>query len=313
MTFKGSADLKADLRFPAVRCCLFDMDGLLLNSEDIYTDVTNIILREHGRPDLPWTLKAQLQGRPGPESARLFQEWAQLPISHDEYVKRMAELQLEHFKHCKPLPGVAQLLRTLSRSTSGTSSWPIHMAVATSSHRNVFDVKTGSDEAKPLFTPDIFPPSQIVCGDDPRVPKGRGKPLPDIYLTALDTVNQTIASSGSGEPPVTPAECLVFEDAVPGCEAGRRAGCQVVWCPHPGLLAEYRGQEKEVLAGVTGSHKQQDLERAGASTFEDSPGHVGEVDDGWAELLHSLEDFDYNKYGICRPKDDSARPSGHAP
>lgn len=273
------------------------MDGLLINSEDIYTDVTNIILRENGRPDLPWSLKAQLQGRPGPEATRLFQEWAQLRIPDEEFKKRNSELQLEYFNHCKPLPGVLDLLQTLSRSTS-KSGHNVHLGVATSSHRNIFDIKTGNADTKPLFSPEIFPPSQIVCGDDTRVPKGRGKPLPDIYLTALETVNQTIAASGSSEPPVLPEECLVFEDAVPGCEAGRRAGCRVVWCPHEGLLNEYEGLEKQVLAGTTGGHKQEDLERAGPSKFEGSPGHVGEIDDGWAELLGSLEDFDYAKYGI---------------
>lgn len=277
------------------------MDGLLLNSEDVYTDVTNTILREHGRPDLPWSLKAQLQGRPGPEAGRLFQEWAKLPMTNEEFVKRNAELQKERFEQCKPLPGVTQLLRTLSRSTSGTSGRKIHMAVATSSHRNMFEVKTSSKAAAALFTPDIFPPSQIVCGDDPRIPKGRGKPLPDIYLTALETVNQAIEASGSDEPPVRPDECLVFEDAVPGCEAGRRAGCRIIWCPHPGLLGEYRGREQEVMAGATGEHKQEDLEHAGASRFEGSPGHVGKIDDGWAEFMSSLEHFDYEKYGINVP------------
>ena len=42
------------------------MDGLLIDSEDIYTICTNAVLREYGRPDLPWKIKAQLQGRPGP-------------------------------------------------------------------------------------------------------------------------------------------------------------------------------------------------------------------------------------------------------
>lgn len=56
-----------------------------------------------------------------------------------------------------------------------------------------------------------------------------------------------------------------------------------------------------MLAGITGSHRQEDLERAGASKFEASPGHVGKIDDGWAELLSSLEDFDYDKYNIHRP------------
>lgn len=50
-----------------IRACLFDMDGLLINSEDIYTEVTNQILEEHGKGKLPWEIKIQLQGRPGPD------------------------------------------------------------------------------------------------------------------------------------------------------------------------------------------------------------------------------------------------------
>lgn len=43
------------------------MDGLLIDSEDRYTQITNEVLRKYGKPDLPWSIKAQLQGRPGPE------------------------------------------------------------------------------------------------------------------------------------------------------------------------------------------------------------------------------------------------------
>jgi pseudouridine-5'-monophosphatase len=43
------------------------MDGLLIDSEDKYTIVTNIILQEFGKPNLPWAVKAQLQGRPAKE------------------------------------------------------------------------------------------------------------------------------------------------------------------------------------------------------------------------------------------------------
>jgi len=56
---------------PTIRACLFDMDGLLIDSEDLYTVCTNEVLREYGRPDLPWNIKAQLQGRPGPEVCNL--------------------------------------------------------------------------------------------------------------------------------------------------------------------------------------------------------------------------------------------------
>jgi beta-phosphoglucomutase-like phosphatase (HAD superfamily) len=54
-------------RLPRIRACLFDMDGLLLNTEDIYTFITNSILHDYGKPNLPWSIKAQLQGRPAPE------------------------------------------------------------------------------------------------------------------------------------------------------------------------------------------------------------------------------------------------------
>ena len=78
--------------FPPVRACLFDMDGLLIDSEDKYTDVTNAILREFGRPDLPWHIKATLQGRSGPAAGKIFSEWAQLPLTYTEFMERQLAL-----------------------------------------------------------------------------------------------------------------------------------------------------------------------------------------------------------------------------
>ena len=103
---------------------------------------------------------------------------------------------------------------------------------------------------------------------------------------------------------------MVFEDAVPGVEAGRRAGMQVVWCPHEGLLKEYKGREKEVLAGLMGEHKddgegagivrdvKDDVEGKEERTHRRIEGKPGEIDDGWALLLKSLEDFPFEWYGI---------------
>lgn len=65
-------------------------------------------------------------------------------------------------------------------------------------------------------------------GDDARIPPMKGKPDPFIYLLALKTINDALPPDGSIEN-IKPSECLVFEDSVPGVEAGRRAGCQVVW------------------------------------------------------------------------------------
>lgn len=59
--------IDTDYRLPRIRACLFDMDGLLIDSEDKYTLITNEVLAMYGKPDLPWSIKAQLQGRPQPE------------------------------------------------------------------------------------------------------------------------------------------------------------------------------------------------------------------------------------------------------
>lgn len=49
---------------PHIKACLFDMDGLLIDTEEKYTAVKNEILAEYGRPNVPWSVKAQLMGRP---------------------------------------------------------------------------------------------------------------------------------------------------------------------------------------------------------------------------------------------------------
>jgi pseudouridine-5'-monophosphatase len=275
---------------PPIKAALFDMDGLLIDSEDIYTLCTNQLLTKYGRPTLPWSIKAQLQGRPGPQAGAIFHAWANLPITPEEYMKENTELQKELFPNTQPLPGVLDLLKGLKEK--GTK-----MALATSSHAGNYVLK--SSHLPELFA--YFAPEHQVLGDDPRIPKGRGKPAPDIYLLALSTLNDTLRSKG--EPEIKPEECLVFEDSVPGVESGRRAGMQVVWCPHPGLREEYKGREKEVLAGLTGEHKEDEEEELKKTEVKVKEGKrrvgaPGEIDDDWARLYASLEDFPYQSYGI---------------
>ncbi|SMR61672.1 unnamed protein product [Zymoseptoria tritici ST99CH_3D1] len=263
---------------PAIRACLFDMDGLLIDSEDKYTICTNEVLKRYGKPELPWHIKAQMQGRPGPSAGKIFQDWAQLPVQREEYMAQVNESQRKHFPTCKPLPGVPELLSTLARRTDP----PVSIALATSSHKGNFELKTG--HMAELF--DVFEQEHRVLGDDERIPAGRGKPAPDIYLLALETINARLRREGKKE--IAPAMCLVFEDSVPGVESGRRAGMQVVWCPHPGLLNEYKGREEEVLAGLTGEMKE-------SGEKMPAPGAIG---DGWARLYSSLEGFPYADYGL---------------
>lgn len=163
------------------------------------------------------------------------------------------------------------------------------MALATSSARVNFELKTA--HIKDLFR--MFPLPQQIVGDDPRVPRGRGKPAPDIYLVALETINVRRRAEGKDE--VRPEECLVFEDSVPGAESGRRAGMRVVWVPHPGLLGEYKGREEMVLAGTMGEADRDDAQVGGVAVGK---GIVGEIGDGGGELRITLEDFDYARYGI---------------
>lgn len=196
-------------------------------------------------------------------------------------------LQQKHFTKTQPLKGVAKLLKDLSN----TSDPNIRLALATSSHRGNFFIKTNHLEE--LFS--VFPEQQRILGDDPRIPPGRGKPAPDIYLLALKSINDAQNSV------IRPEECLVFEDSVPGVEAGRRAGMQVIWCPHPDLLEEVEshGEDKvaQVLAGLTGEYREV-VETPSAHLAQNSPGSPGDIGDGWALLLPNLESFPYEKFGI---------------
>jgi pseudouridine-5'-monophosphatase len=275
------------------------MDGLLLDTEDIYTLCVNMILEKYGKGTLPWSIKAKLQGRPGPAANKLFHDWAELPITQEEYITENTALQKKLFPNTKPLPGITDLLGHLGRTrywdvkegaaaehakNNDRDSEPrrVHIALATSSHLGNFKVKTNHLEE--LFA--VFPSHRRVLGDDTRLTPGRGKPLPDIFLLALKTINDSLPE---GETPIKPEECLVFEDSVPGVEAGRRAGMRVIWCPHPMLKNEYAGREEEVLAGRTGEAGDVDLHQ------------VGEIGDGWAEYMLNLVDFPYNKFGMVIP------------
>jgi pseudouridine-5'-monophosphatase len=255
------------------------MDGLLLDSEDKYSLITNEILARYGKPPMPWSIKAQIQGRPAPTALPILEAWAQLPISTEQYIAEQVELQQKYFPECLPLPGVEKLLEKLSRATTADGKGKVHIALATSSKTAQFQMKTSHLEK--MF--EVFVSQRRVLGDDERIPPGRGKPAPEIYLLALKTINESLPE---GEKEILPEECLVFEDSVPGIESGRRAGMRCVWVPHPELHGEYKGREAEVLAG-----------RTGVGGPEDSH-QLGELDDGWADHLWSLEDFPYEKYGI---------------
>ncbi len=125
------------------------------------------------------------------------------------------------------------------------------------------------------------------------------KPMPDVFLLALGRIN---AHLGLGEKEVKPEECLVFEDSVAGVEAGRRAGMRVCWVPHKGLRDVWRGMEGKVLEGKS-EEVDNGMDMEIKLYEEQKDQHREELsclwsEDGWAAMLMSLEEFNYEDYGI---------------
>lgn len=259
------------------------MDGLLINSEDVITISMNQLLERYGRPVLTSSIRAKLMGIPDSSNGDLFHDYAQLPISREQWARESKEHMRQLFQDCKPLPGAEKLLSNLSRACSASGE-RIELGLASSTKSDTYELKTSRPETKRLLG--YFQDERRVLGDDPRVRHGRGKPAPDIYLLALDVINSTLDSRKNA---IKPSECLVFEDSVAGVEAGRRAGMRVVWVPNADVAVEYQARYKDVLAG-----------RSGVFEIGDD-WQSGDIDDGWAEGITSLEHFDYKQYGINVP------------
>ena len=186
----------------AVTHILFDMDGLLLDTEIIYTEVTQQIVGRYGKV-FDWSIKSNMIGRPSTDTARYLVEALSLPMKPEEYLAERDVLLRAAFPSCQALPGAKELVEHLTNHR-------IPIAVATSSSRDLYEVKIQNHEWFTLF-------DAVVTGDDPNVK--RGKPAPDIFLCAAKKLN------------ANPATTLVFEDAPSGLTAAKTAGMRAVVVP----------------------------------------------------------------------------------
>jgi len=199
--------------YAPVTHALFDMDGLLLDTEIIYTQVTQQIVGRFGKI-FDWSIKSNMLGRRAEESSRYLVNALQLPISPEDYLNERDALLREAFPLCAELPGAKKLVSHLSNIA-------VPIAVASSSSRELFELKVKNHPWFSLF-------DAIVTGDDPDIREG--KPAPDIFLRAAKLID------GS------PKHTLVFEDAPSGLAAATAAGMRTVVVPDANMdRSRYQG------------------------------------------------------------------------
>ena len=191
--------------FRSITHVVYDMDGLLLDTESLHQRVNSEIARSYGKTFNP-EVKMAIAGRPTLESAKILVDMLQLPLTPEEYLVERNKLLYPLYPTARTLPGTIELTQHLAKHN-------IPQAIASSSSRYHFELKTVNHQQwLKTFT-------TITLGDDPEI--SRGKPAPDIFLLAAKRLN------------AAPEQCLVFEDSVAGMKAAIAAGMSVVVIPDP--------------------------------------------------------------------------------
>ena len=189
-----------------IAAVLFDLDGVLTDSEPWWDAVRVEFARAHDRP---WTHADQLAVM-GANS----REWAEIMRSrlHLEHLDAEAiqdavvDGVVERYRTLPSpvIPGAPDAVRRIAASRP--------VAIASSSHRRVIEAAVDALGLHGVF-------GAIVSSDE--VP--RGKPAPDVYLLAAARLG------------VSADRCLVVEDSLNGVKAGKSAGAYVVLVPNPSV------------------------------------------------------------------------------
>jgi HAD superfamily hydrolase (TIGR01509 family) len=183
-----------------IKAAIFDMDGLLIDSERIIMQACIIAAKQVG---ITYTQAeyVELIGRAGPDSTRIMVEQLGGVESFNQVMQGL-DAQLAQYNHTFPLKqGVLDLLKHYQSNNvicSVASSSPAHHITHRLSHVGVLD---------------YF--NHITSGQEVT----RGKPCPDIYLLAVEKLG------------IKAEECIAFEDSENGALAAIAAGLKVVVVP----------------------------------------------------------------------------------
>lgn len=195
----------------ALRAVLFDMDGLLVDSEPVWSVAEAEVMDWLGGP---WNLdvKAQCVGRRVDESCRILVSIAQSQVDPRAVEERLVGRMCELFRASLPLlPGAVALLDAVRAAGLRT-------ALVSSSYRALVDA------ALETLGKDRF--DVTVAGDE----VVNAKPDPEPYVTAAGALG------------VRPGECVVVEDSAAGATSGTAAGCHVVVVPNVVLVPPAPGR-----------------------------------------------------------------------
>ena len=181
---------------------VFDMDGVLIESEEIWDAVREAYVRErNGRYDEE--IQRAMMGMSSPEWSRYLHETAGVADEpdaiNDEVVRRM----LDAYRERLPLfDGAVDAVRRLA------ARFPL--AVASSSNRSLIDTVLDVSGLADAFRATVS--SEEVA---------RGKPAPDVYLEAARRLG------------VAPGRCAAIEDSHSGIRSAKAAGMRVIAIPNP--------------------------------------------------------------------------------
>jgi HAD superfamily hydrolase (TIGR01509 family) len=194
--------MAADASSRALESVIFDLDGVLVDSEIWWDDVRQEYAASHGRA---WTLddRAAVMGANSRQWSATMARRLDLPAEPSEIERAIVDEMVRRYRDLPPplIPGAVETVRRLA----GT----VPLAVASSAHPAVIEAALAATGLAAAF--DV-----VVSSDEVE----HGKPEPDVYLEAARRLG------------VDPAGCVVVEDSLNGVLAARRAGMVAVLVPN---------------------------------------------------------------------------------